>query len=67
MKLALKLVYFTYSPLTNIARVKITLLIEIVKCGHESQFPLTLVLTAAAGMPGSEGKPGWPPHCLERG
>ena len=35
--------------------------------GDESQFTLALLLTAAAGLPGSEGKPGWPPHCLERG
>jgi len=35
--------------------------------GDESQFTLTLVATAAAGLPGSEGKPGGPPHCLETG
>ena len=33
----------------------------------ESQFILALLLTTAAGLPGSEGKLGWPPHCLERG
>ena len=33
--------------------------------GDESQFTLTLLLTAAAGLPGSEGKPGWSAHCLE--
>ena len=33
--------------------------------GDESQFTLTLLLTTAAGLPGSEGNLGWPPHCLE--
>ena len=28
--------------------------------GDESQFILALLLTTAAGLPGSEGKPGWP-------
>ena len=30
-------------------------------------YTTTLLLTTAAGLPGSEGKLGWPPHCLERG
>ena len=33
----------------------------------ESQFILALLPTTAAGLPGSESKPGWPPHYLERG
>ena len=40
--------------------------VGMVILGDESQFTLTLLLTAA-GLPGSEGKLGWPPHCLERG
>ena len=29
--------------------------------GDESQFTLTILLAAAAGLPGIEGKLGWPP------
>ena len=43
------------------------LLVGLFILGHESHITLTLLLTAAPGLPGSEGKLGWPSHCLDRG